>query len=138
MKPAPSWIAFAPALFVVLWGLGLQFTFAFVVLKTPAAAAFTALSNGVNKMLGYAAEGSKFVFGNTLGAESDQFGVILAFQILPIIIFIASLFSVLYYLGVMQVFVRGMALAMQKVFRTSGAETTSVAEIGRASCRERV
>ena len=112
---------------VLLWGLGLQFAFAFLVLKTPLSAVFTALSNGVNKVLGYAAEGSKFVFGDTLGAQSDQFGVILAFQVLPIIIFIASLFSVLYYLGVMQLFVRGMAVAMQKVFRTSGAETTNVA-----------
>lgn len=112
---------------VVFWGLGLQFAFAFLVLKTPAAAAFAALSQGVNRALGYAAEGSKFVFGDKLGAESGEFGVILAFQVLPIIIFIASLFSVLYYLGVMQMFVRGMAIAMQKVFKTSGAETTSVA-----------
>jgi CNT family concentrative nucleoside transporter len=112
---------------VLVWGLGLQFAFAFLVLKTPAAAAFTALSQGVNKVLGYAAEGSKFVFGDKLGAESPEFGVILAFQVLPIIVFIASLFSVLYYLGVMQIFVRGMAIVMQKVFKTSGAETTSVA-----------
>ncbi len=112
---------------VLFWGLGLQFTFAFLVLKTPLSGVFTAMSTGVNKVLGYAAEGSKFVFGDTLGAQSDQFGVILAFQVLPIIIFIASLFSVLYYLGVMQLFVRGMAVAMQKVFKTSGAETTSVA-----------
>jgi CNT family concentrative nucleoside transporter len=112
---------------IVLWGLGLQFSFAFLVLKTPLAEAFTALSNGINHVLGYASEGSKFVFGNNLGGADGGFGVILAFQVLPIIIFIASLFSVLYYLGVMQWFVRGMAVAMQKVMRTSGAETTSVA-----------
>ncbi len=112
---------------IVLWGLGLQFSFAFLVLKTPLADAFTALSNGINHLLGYASEGSKFVFGNNLGAGDGGFGVILAFQILPIIIFIASLFSVLYYLGIMQLFVRGMAVAMQKIMKTSGAETTSVA-----------
>jgi CNT family concentrative nucleoside transporter len=112
---------------IVLWGLGLQFAFAFLVLKTPVAGAFTTLSNGINHLLSYAGEGSKFVFGDKLGAASDTFGVILAFQVLPIIIFIASLFSVLYYLGVMQWFVRGMAIAMQKVMKTSGAETTSVA-----------
>ena len=46
---------------------------------------------------------------------------------LPIIIFIASLFAILYYLGVMQVFVRAMAVVMQRVMGTSGAESTNVA-----------
>jgi CNT family concentrative nucleoside transporter len=112
---------------VIYWGLGLQVSFAFLVLKTPVAVVFTAISNGVNHLLGYAAEGSKFVFGDKLGSQTDQFGVILAFQVLPIIIFIASLFSVLYYLGIMQIFVRGMAILMQRVMGTSGAESTSVA-----------
>lgn len=112
---------------VVLWGLALQFAFAFLVLKTPVAKAFIKLSDGINKLLGYAGEGSKFVFGDKLGGGSQEFGVILAFQVLPIIIFTASLFSVLYYLGVMQWFVRGMAVLMQRVMKTSGAETTSVA-----------
>ncbi len=112
---------------IVLWGLGLQFLFAFLVLKTPVAKAFASLSNGMNHVLGYASEGSRFVFGDRLGAGADNFGVILAFQVLPIIIFTASLFSVLYYLGIMQLFVRGMAMLMQRVMKTSGAETTSVA-----------
>jgi CNT family concentrative nucleoside transporter len=112
---------------ILLWGLGLQFLFAFLVLKTPVASAFTKLSEGMNHVLGYASEGSRFVFGDRLGAGTDNFGVILAFQVLPIIIFTASLFSVLYYLGVMQLFVRGMAMLMQRVMKTSGAETTSVA-----------
>src|SRR6187399_914239 len=81
---------------VILWGLGLQFAFAFLVLKTPVAKVFTALSAGINKLLGYAGEGSKFVFGDKIGSDSGGFGVILAFQVLPIIIFTASLFSVLY------------------------------------------
>jgi CNT family concentrative nucleoside transporter len=113
---------------VIYWGLGLQFGFAFLVLReTHVAAGFLALSEGIKHVLGYAAEGSKFVFGDKLGAESDQFGVIFAFQVLPIVIFIASLFSVLYYLGIMQIFVRAMAVLMQRVMGTSGAESTSVA-----------
>ena len=112
---------------VIYWGLGLQFGFAFVVLKTPVAEWFKALSNVVNNMLGYAIEGSRFVFGDKLGAPNDQFGTVFAFQVLPIVIFIASFFAILYYLGVMQIFVRGMALLMQKVMGTSGAESTSVA-----------
>jgi CNT family concentrative nucleoside transporter len=53
--------------------------------------------------------------------------VIFAFQVLPIVIFIASLFAILYYFGVMQWFVRLMAVAMQKFMGVSGAESTSVA-----------
>ena len=112
---------------ILLWGLGLQFGFAFLVLKTPVAQLFQTISTGVNHLLEYAAEGSKFVFSDKLGAPSDMFGTIFAFQVLPIIIFIASFFAVLYYLGVMQVFVRAMAVLMQKVMHTSGAETTNVA-----------
>src|ERR1700704_1581749 len=112
---------------VIFWGLGLQIGFAFLVLKTPLAEGFKTLSNMVNHLLGYAIEGSKFVFGDKLGAPNDQFGSVFAFQILPIVIFIASFFAILYYLGVMQVFVRGMAIVMQRVMGTSGAESTSVA-----------
>ena len=112
---------------VIFWGLGLQIGFAFLVLKTPVADLFRSLSNVINHVLGYSIEGSKFVFGDKLGGPNDQFGVVFAFQVLPIVIFIASLFAILYYLGVMQVFVRSMALVMQKVMRTSGAESTSVA-----------
>jgi CNT family concentrative nucleoside transporter len=53
--------------------------------------------------------------------------VIFAFQVLPIIIFIASFFSILYYLGIMQWLVRAMAVAMQKVMGVSGAESLNVA-----------
>jgi CNT family concentrative nucleoside transporter len=112
---------------VLFWGLGLQFGFAFLVLKTRFGLVFRAIGNGVNHMLQYSVEGSKFVFGEKLGAPNAEFGVIFAFQVLTIIIFIASFFAILYYLGVMQVFVRGMAVLMQKVMGTSGAESTNVA-----------
>jgi CNT family concentrative nucleoside transporter len=112
---------------VVFWGVVLQFSFAFIVLKTGFGKVFYALSLFVNQLLGYAGEGSRFVFGDQLGLPSGPFGTIFAFQVLPIIIFICSLFAVLYYLGVMQVFVKAMALFMQKFMGTSGAETTCVA-----------
>jgi CNT family concentrative nucleoside transporter len=112
---------------VILWGLGLQFGFAFLVLKTGFGYLFQFASDGVNHLLAYAGEGSRFVFGDKLGVKNDQFGVIFAFQVLPIVIFIASLFAILYYLGVMQVVVRGMAVLMQRVMGTSGAESTDVA-----------
>lgn len=112
---------------VLFWGIGLQFGFAFLVLRTNFGYVFKAASSGVNNMLAYAVEGSKFVFGDKLGVKNDQFGVIFAFQVLPIVIFIASFFAILYYLGIMQIFVKAMAVLMQKVFATSGAESTNVA-----------
>jgi CNT family concentrative nucleoside transporter len=112
---------------LILWGMGLQFAFALLVLKTDFGKIFQAASTGVNAMLKFAEEGSKFLFGDKLGAASDQFGVIFAFQVLPIVIFIASFFSILYYLGVMQVVVKAMAVAMQKIMGVSGAESLDVA-----------
>ncbi|MEK7408365.1 MAG: NupC/NupG family nucleoside CNT transporter [Acidobacteriota bacterium] len=111
---------------LLLWGLGLQFTFAFLVLKTPFGKVFEVASAGVNAMLQYAEAGSQFVFG-PLGAKSGSLGVIFAFQVLPIVIFIASFFAILYYLGVMQVVIKGMAIVMQRVMGASGAESTNVA-----------
>lgn len=112
---------------VILWGLTLQFAFAFLVLKTGAGKVFYAVSLFVNALLNYTTAGSTFVFGDKLGIKTDQFGVIFAFQILPIVIFICSIFAILYYLGVMQVFVKAMAVIMQRFMGTSGAESTCVA-----------
>src|SRR5688572_332571 len=112
---------------VLFWGLTLQFGFAFLVLKTDFGKVFQAASYAVNALLEYAEEGSKFLFGPELGGKDGPFGVIFAFQVLPIVIFIASIFAVLYQLGVMQVIVRSMAVVMQRVMRASGAESTCVA-----------
>jgi concentrative nucleoside transporter, CNT family len=109
---------------MVLWGLGLQLTFAVIVLRTPASRAFLVLSEKVNAIIGYSQAGSKFVFGDQLGGSQP---VVFAFQVLPIIIFITSLFSILYYLGVMPVLVKAMAVVMQRVMGASGAESTNVA-----------
>src|SRR5215468_5452414 len=111
---------------VLAWGLSLQFAFAVLVLKTDFGKVFQAIGVGVNAMLGYTEEGAKFLFG-PLGMKSGPYGVLFAFQVLPIIIFIASFFSILYYLGVMQWVVRGMAIAMQKIMGASGAESLNVA-----------
>jgi len=111
---------------IILWGLSLQFGFAFLVLKTDFGKLFQAASVAVNAMLAYAEAGSNFVFG-PLGVKSGPFGVVFAFQVLPIVIFIASFFSILYYLGVMQIVIKAMAIVMQKVMGASGAESTNVA-----------
>jgi CNT family concentrative nucleoside transporter len=111
---------------IIAWGLGLQFGFAFLVLKTDFGKIFQAASDAVNALLHYAEAGSVFLFGD-LGKNVPPFGVVFAFQVLPIVIFIASLFSVLYYFGIMQVFIKAMAVAMQRVMGISGAESTNVA-----------
>jgi CNT family concentrative nucleoside transporter len=111
---------------LLLWGLSLQFGFAFLVLKTDFGKLFEIASIAVNALLEYTEAGSQFLFG-PLGAKSGQFGVVFAFQVLPIVIFIASLFSILYYFGVMQVVIKGMAWLMQRIMGASGAESTDVA-----------
>lgn len=112
---------------VLVWGIVLQFAFALLVLKTAANRLFYGVSIFVNALLNYTVAGSSFVFGDKLGMKSNEFGVVFAFQVLPIVIFICSFFAVLYYLGIMQLFVKAMAIFMQRFMGTSGAETTCVA-----------
>jgi len=112
---------------LLAWGLGLQFAFAILVLKTDFGKVFQAIGRGVNAMLDFSEAGTSFLFGQQLGTKGGPYGVIFAFQVLPIIIFIASFFSILYYLGVMQWIVRAMAVGMQKVMGVSGAESLNVA-----------
>ena len=111
---------------VIAWGLGLQFAFAFLVLKTDFGQVFQIASIAVNALLEYAEAGSQFLFG-PLGGKTGPFGVIFAFQVLPIVIFIAALFAILYQLGIMQIVIKAMAIVMQRVMRVSGAESTCVA-----------
>ncbi len=111
---------------LIAWGMGLQFLFAVLVLKTDFGLIFKRIGDGVNAMLDFAEVGSQFLFG-PLGTKGGPFGVVFAFQVLPIVIFIASFFSILYYLGVMQFIVKAMAVGMQKVMGVSGAESLNVA-----------
>src|SRR5579872_2711722 len=112
---------------ILAWGLGLQFAFALLILKTDFGKLFQVASRGVTAMINYVQAGSTFVFGDQLGAPNGPFGVVFAFQVLPIVIFIASFFSILYYLGIMQWVVRGMAVVMLKTMGVSGAESLNVA-----------
>ena len=125
----------------VAWGLGLQILFALIVLKTAIGQqVFKSLAAVINHLLNFAFVGSSFVFGplgnkevwprimtTVLGAEGAQYGVIFAFQVLPTIIFIAALFAILYYFGIMQLVVRAFAIVMHRVMRASGAESLNVA-----------
>jgi CNT family concentrative nucleoside transporter len=111
----------------VLWGLGLQLCFAFIVLRSAwGQRGMTAAGNGVNWLLSFAFAGSSLVFGE-LGKQHSSFGSIFAFQVLPTIIFISALFSVLYAVGIMQVVIKLFARLMQLSLRVSGAESLNVA-----------
>ncbi len=116
----------------VAWGLGLQVVFALIVLKTTIGQrVFATLGAGINKLLGFAGVGAAFVFGplgdsERLGPRDERrarrrkarsYAVIFAFQVLPTIIFIAALFAILYYYGVMQLVVRLFAVVMHRVMK---------------------
>lgn len=110
---------------LVLTGVTLQIVFATFVLKAPLGRdIFDSLAGGFVALLGYAKVGSTFIFGSL--TSSDTLGFIFAVQVLPTIIFFAALTGVLYHLGVMQKIVQGMAWAIPRVMKVSGAETTSV------------
>ena len=125
----------------VAWGLGLQVLFAVLVLKTTVGQrVFTTLGDLITRLLAFAGVGAAFVFGplgngtvwgrvmtGALGSDGAQYATVFAFQVLPTIIFIAALFAILYYFGVMQVIVRLFAVVMHRVMKASGAESLNVA-----------
>ncbi|MGA2673036.1 MAG: nucleoside transporter C-terminal domain-containing protein [Terracidiphilus sp.] len=111
----------------VAWGLGLQVVFAFCVLRFTYGQQAMAWAGGViNAMLASTFAGTKVLFG-PLGVPTGSMGAIFAFQVLPTIIFISAFFAVLYHIGVMQIVIRGLAWAMLKTMRISGAESMNVA-----------
>jgi CNT family concentrative nucleoside transporter len=88
---------------------------------------FETMKGIVNVLIGYTGVGSQFVFGELGVQNSKKIGFIFATQVLPTIIFIASIFAILYYLGVMQLVVHFFARIMTRFLGASGAESTSVA-----------
>ena len=118
-------------------GLALQVLLALFILKfevagmRPGYAFFWAIAAAVTQFLEFTDAGSQFVFGGLADPElmTELFpnGFVLAFAALPIIIFVSSFFTVLYYFGVLQLAVKIMAKVMMYVLGTSGAETLSAA-----------
>ena len=113
----------------VFWGLTLQFVFALFVLKTTVGqGVFAWLGAKINRLLRFSFVGSEFLFGKLgVAGGGDNIGFIFAFQVLPTIIFIAALFAILYYLGIMQVVVKLFAQVMTRLMGASGAESLNVA-----------
>ena len=108
-------------------GLVIQVLIAVGVLKIPIIqSGFEAVGKIFVNVLDYTRAGSQFLFEG-LVVDMDTFGFIFAFQVLPTIIFFSALTSVLFYLGIIQKIVKGMAWALSKALKISGAESLSVA-----------
>ncbi len=111
---------------VVGIGLLIQVSLAFGVLQVPAIQYFFEMIGSVFVViLDFTKAGTEFLFGSFL--DTERFGFIFAFQVLPTIIFFSALTSLLFYLGVIQKVVYGLAWLMTKALRLSGAESLSVA-----------
>ncbi|MFQ5703828.1 MAG: NupC/NupG family nucleoside CNT transporter [Gemmatimonadales bacterium] len=129
-------------------GVVLQAVLGFVVLNTGVGRFLFQGANTVfTQLLGFTEQGARFIFGNLVQSNVPvgipvgnpasgpisspelwaNTGAFFAFSVLPTIIFFSSLMSVLYYLGIMQRVVQGLAWAMQRTMHTSGAESLSVA-----------
>ena len=108
-------------------GLGIQLLIAIGVQKVPAIQIiFESVGKIFIEILEFTKIGSKFLFEG-LVTDTNTFGYIFAFQVLPTIIFFSALTSLLYYLGIIQLIVKGFAWLLTKTFGISGAESLSVA-----------
>ena len=112
---------------LIFWGLSLQLLFALFILKTPIGQPFFgAVDSIVKSLLSFSDAGSDFLF-KSFGAGVVEAPLLnFAFRVLPTIIFFSSLMAILYYLGIMQRVVKGIAWIMERTLKTSGAETLSV------------
>jgi concentrative nucleoside transporter, CNT family len=116
-------------------GISIQLVFAIFIIKGNELGNFFAplgwlkvllewFGGAIVALLSFTTEGSKFVFGK-LGVNTEPIGVVFAFQVLPTIIFVSTITSILYYLGILQKVVQGMAWVMIRLLGTSGAESLS-------------
>ncbi|UZO81055.1 Na+ dependent nucleoside transporter [Aquimarina sp. ERC-38] len=109
-------------------GIGLiaQLLLAIGVLRVPVIQKiFNFIGKIFNEILLYTQAGSEFLLGGMMDVES--YGFIFLFQVLPTIIFFSALTSVLFYFGIIQVVVKGLAWVLTKLMGISGAESLSVA-----------
>ena len=108
-------------------GLGLQFLIAILVLEVPFVNdAFTWLSKQFVNILTFSEAGAIFVFGD-LVENVDSFGYIFAFQVLPTIVFFSAVSAILYYFGILQKVVYGLAWVMKRTMGLSGPESLAAA-----------
>jgi CNT family concentrative nucleoside transporter len=112
---------------LVLKGLIIQFILAFLILELDwVSNGFDWIGRGFVSLLGFAREGSLFLFGDLVG-NTDSFGYIFAFQVLPTIIFFSAITSLLFHFGILQKVVFVFAWFMKRTLKLSGAESLSAA-----------
>ena len=112
---------------LVLKGLIIQFILAFLILELDwVSNGFDWIGEGFVSLLGFAREGSLFLFGDLVG-NTDSFGYIFAFQVLPTIIFFSAITSLLFHFGILQKVVFVFAWFMKRTLKLSGAESLSAA-----------
>ena len=119
---------------VVLWGLGLQLTFALIILKTTFGARFFEFAQrSVTRLNDFAMEGARMVFGSIADQKflATQWGpdkaFVLAIAISAMIILVSALSALFYHWGILQRVVRAMALVMQRTMGTTGSESLAAA-----------
>lgn len=111
----------------VLIGLGFQLVLAFSILKISFINnIFEKIAGIFTKLISVSDAGATFMFG-WLVSERDTYGHIFAFNVLPTILFFSALFSILYYLGVLQIIVKVMAWIMAKAMGLTGPESLAAA-----------
>lgn len=111
---------------LVVIGVTMQIVFGLLILKwQPGINLFNTMNDFVVTTLGFAQEGTRFLFGNLL--DIGSFGYIFALQVLPTIIFFSAVMAVLYHMGVMGVIISLLAKSMGRLMGTSGAESLSAA-----------
>ena len=110
---------------LVAIGILLQLVFGFLITKVDfVRTGFEFLSQGFVKFLSFSEAGAAFIFGDLAG---NTFGFIFAFKVLPTIIFFSTVSAGLYYLGILQKIVFGIAWVMARTMRLSGPESLSAA-----------
>ena len=118
----------------VIWGIGLQFSLALIILNTQAGKEFFVIAGKVvQKLIQFSTDGTKFVFGPLAdsGSLSKSFGpehsLVFAILVTGTVVIVSALSSLFYHWGILQRVVRAVAFVMRKAMGTSGSETLSAA-----------
>jgi concentrative nucleoside transporter, CNT family len=112
---------------LIFIALAMQFVLGLFILKTVVGKTiFSGIARGVEYIYKFADQGCSFVFGGLANA-GGPWGFVFAIKVLPIVIFFGALMSLLFHLGIVQIFVKLVAYAVRPLLGTSGAETLSVA-----------
>ncbi|RME94812.1 MAG: Na+ dependent nucleoside transporter, partial [Bacteroidetes bacterium] len=108
-------------------GMALQIVLAILILKVPGVSGiFDTISKGFRAVIEFTTAGSAFLFGSIV-QDMDSFGYIFAFQVLPTIVFFSAITAILYYLGILQKVVYGMAWLLNRTMGLSGPESLAAA-----------